>query len=54
MSTESKSEIIHAIGVWTLRVVLLIGAVALGCFDKTEAAGACVTALVLSFIFLES
>ncbi len=52
MNTESKSETIHAIGVWVLRVILLVGAIVLGCLDKTDIAGVCVTALILSFLVL--
>ena len=43
---------IERIGVWTLRVVLAVGAIYLSATGKTEAAGATSLVLIISFIYL--
>lgn len=48
----SKADLIHAVGLWSLRLALLIGGIVLALYGKDEAAGTCVTALILSFLFL--
>lgn len=45
-------ETVNDIGVWVLRVGLLVGAIVSGMLGNTEVSGGCVTGLVCSFIFL--
>jgi len=45
---------INAIGLWTMRLVLVIGAIVSGCLGKEEVAGWCIFALVLSFLLLNA
>lgn len=49
-----RRELVHAIGVWTIRGILAVGAVIAGCMGKDDAAGYCATAFVLSFLFLDA
>jgi hypothetical protein len=45
-------ETIQVLGVWGLRITLAIGAIVAGCLGKQELMSACMTGLVLTFIFL--
>lgn len=45
---------VNAIGLWTMRVVLVIAIAVLACLDKTDAAVALFVALILSFWLLDS
>lgn len=47
-----NEDTVNAIGVWTLRIVLVIGAIALSCFGKDAAAGTCGGLCALSFFLL--
>lgn len=44
---------INSIELWTMRCLLVIGAIVCACFSKEEAAGTCVIGLIASFVFLE-
>lgn len=41
------------IGAWTIRVLLVIGAIVLTCLDKPEGANMCGLLCIMSFFFLD-
>lgn len=43
---------IETIGTWTVRVLLVLGAIGLSCLGKYEAAGTCGIICVISFFLL--
>lgn len=43
---------IHALGLWTMRLVLVVGAVVAGCMDKSDVASGCIFGLIASFVLL--
>jgi hypothetical protein len=45
-------DTVREIGIWGLRVVLVVGAVYAAGQNKNDVAGSLITALVLSFLFL--
>lgn len=45
---------INAIGVWSMRILLVLGAVVSGCLGREEVSGGCVLGLVMSFVFLDA
>ena len=44
---------INTVGLWAMRIVLVVGAVVCGCLDKSDAVVACFIALILSFVLLD-
>lgn len=50
---RDKSKI-NAVGLWSMRIALVVGAVVAGCLGKEEVAGACIVGLICSFLFLDS
>jgi len=44
---------INQIGIWTLRIVLALGAIVAGCIGKEEVAGTCVVVIIVSFLLYE-
>ena len=46
------SDSIREIGIWSLRILLVVGAVVSGCMGHKEISSGCVTGLICSFIFL--
>lgn len=47
-----NSETIQSIGIWSLRITLVVGAIYAACQSKPDVAESLIVALVLSFIFL--
>ena len=45
-------ETIQEIGIWVLRVVLVIGAIIAGVCSNSDVAGGCITGLIASFFLL--
>ena len=43
---------INAVGLWTVRALLVVGAAVAGCMGKDQASSGCIVALVISFLFL--
>ena len=52
MANNTTELDVHAIGVWSLRIVLVIGAIVSGCLGRDEVSSGCVAALVVSFVLL--
>ncbi len=53
MTPDERKDLANAIGVWTIRGILAIGAVVCGCLGKEDAAGGCVVGLIVSFWLLD-
>ena len=47
-----KKFTIEEIGLWSMRIVLIIGAIIAGIMGHPDLAGSCFVVTVLSFIFL--
>ena len=45
---------INAIGAWTLRIILAVGAIVSGLIGNTDVSGACVVVLIFSFFALDT
>lgn len=48
-----NSETIETIDIWTLRILLVTGAIVLECFGKAEAAATCILVCIFSFWFVD-
>jgi hypothetical protein len=46
-------DTVREIGIWTLRVFLVLGAIVSGAIKETEVATGCIMGLVASFFFLD-
>jgi len=45
-------ETVREIGIWTVRILLVAGAITGGFSGNGEITGCCITGLILSFVFI--
>ena len=52
MPRTNKVIDISELGVWAIRMALVVGAIVSGCLGKSEVSEGCISAVVLSFFLL--